>query len=61
MYSEERFVNVGLSESNLEISMELLIDPVCSVHVDLVYGDFVLYLFDITELIRDMNKENFQI
>lgn len=59
MYSEESFVNVGLLESNLEISMELLIDPMCSVRVDWVYGDFVLYLFDITELIRYMNKENF--
>lgn len=59
MYSEESFVNVGLLESNLEISMELLIDPMYSVRVDWVYGDFVLYLFDITELIRYMNKENF--
>lgn len=34
MYPEEGFINVGLSERNLEISMELLIDPGCSVHVD---------------------------
>jgi hypothetical protein len=34
MYPDESFVNNGFSERNLEISMELVIDPVCSVHVD---------------------------
>jgi hypothetical protein len=37
--------------------MELVIDPVCSVHVDWVHGDFILYSFAINELIIDVKKE----
>lgn len=57
MYPDESFVNNGFSERKLEISMELVIDPVCSVQVDWVHGDFILYSFAINELIIDVKKE----